>query len=311
MPAENTPAREDVWFDSRGSRCHAWLYRPASSTDRTGDAGDAARPAVVIAAGLGATKSMGMAAYAERFAAAGYVCLVFDYRFFGLSEGSPRQWLSVPAQLDDWTAAVAHVRSLPGVDPENVVVWGTSFGGGHAISMAARDSRLAAAIAQCPFTDGVASSLAVRPSTSARLTALAVRDKVRAARGGEPIYADNAGAPGSVAFMTAPDAAPGMDALSTDAPDRQNRLTARSLFDILTYSPGRAAKRIGCPIFVALCDPDTVAPAGTARRQLGRAPRAEIHTYPVGHFDIYLGEAFEQAVGDYLDFLARHAPVPA
>ncbi len=40
-------------------------------------------------------------------------------------------------------------------------MWGTSFGGGHVIVTAAEDRRIAAVIAQCPFTDGLASSLAI------------------------------------------------------------------------------------------------------------------------------------------------------
>ena len=44
--------------------------------------------------------------------------LCFDYRCFGNSDGEPRQWISVPRQLQDWEAAIAHARSLPGVDPE-------------------------------------------------------------------------------------------------------------------------------------------------------------------------------------------------
>ena len=45
--------------------------------------------------------------FAERFAAAGYSCLVFDYRHFGDSDGAPRQLLSIRRQLDDWAAAIA------------------------------------------------------------------------------------------------------------------------------------------------------------------------------------------------------------
>jgi hypothetical protein len=42
-----------------------------------------------------------------------------------------------------------------------------------------------------------------------------------------------------------------------------------------------------------------------------RAPRAEIHEYQFGHFDIYLGAPFEQAVGDYINFLQCHVPTSA
>jgi cephalosporin-C deacetylase-like acetyl esterase len=45
-----------------------------------------------------------------------------------------------------------------------VIAWGTSFGGGHAIIMAAEDARLAAAIEQCPFTDGLSVAVQVLES---------------------------------------------------------------------------------------------------------------------------------------------------
>ncbi|WP_431233075.1 alpha/beta hydrolase [Mycolicibacterium psychrotolerans] len=292
--------RTNSSFISEGVRCDAWGFNPGSS---------GRVPMIVMGHGLGATKSMRLSAYAERFVAAGYACLAFDYRHFGASEGLPRQLLSVKRQLADWHAAIAYARSLPGVDPDRIVAWGTSFGGGHALSMAEQDRRLAAAIAQCPFTDGVASAMAVDPITSARVTIAAVRDRLRAVRGAKPIYLPNAAEPGTPSFMNAPDALPGMSAIAADAPDFDNRLTARSAFDVMLYGPGRHAKDIGCPVYVALCDPDTVAPNKTAARQLAKSPLAEVHTYPVGHFDIYLGQHFETAVADYITFINKHVPV--
>jgi predicted alpha/beta hydrolase len=45
--------------------------------------------------------------YAEAFANAGFHALVFDYRGFGLSDGTPRQFVSVPRQRQDWLRAIA------------------------------------------------------------------------------------------------------------------------------------------------------------------------------------------------------------
>ena len=149
--------RSDVEFTSGGVTCRAWLYEP--------DAG-ARPPIIVMAHGLGGVRHMRLGAFAERFADAGYACLVFDYRHFGASAGEPRQLLDIDRQLEDWRSAIAYAHTLDGVDPDRVVVWGTSFGGGHVIVTAAQDKRLAAAIAQCPFTDGFASSFAIPPSTS-------------------------------------------------------------------------------------------------------------------------------------------------
>lgn len=298
--------RENIEFCSGGERCDAWLYRPQPNIATTELA-----PIVVMAHGLGGTKAMGLDAYAQRFAAAGYMCLVFDYRHFGASGGSPRQLLSVPKQLADWEAAIAFARSLPGVQPERVIAWGTSFGGGHSLTMAARDQRLAAAIAQCPFTDGIASSLAIDRITSVKVALAAIRDRFRGVRGAEPLYLPTAAPPGTPSFMSSPDALPGMTALVAEDSAFDNRITARSAFDVLFYAPGRHIGDIQCPVYVALCDPDNVAPNGTAQRQTSRAPRAEVHTYPGGHFDIYFGEPFERAVVDYLDFLQRRVPVTA
>jgi hypothetical protein len=41
-------------------------------------------------------------------------------------------------------------------------------------------------------------------------------------------------------------------------------------------------------------------------RYAAKAPRGEVRMYPEGHFDIYVGGAFERAVADQLDFLDRH-----
>jgi dienelactone hydrolase len=293
--------RESARFDSGGTACDAWIYRPGLAVPD--------RPVIVMAHGMGAVKGMRLDAYAERFTAAGYVCLVFDYRFFGDSEGHPRQRLSVRDQIEDWTAAIAYARALPGIDPARVVVWGTSFAGGHVLTMAARDTRLAAAIAQCPFTDGLASSLAADPITAAKVTASAVRDLARAWSGRDPLYLPLSAAPGTTAFMNAPDALPGMEALTAGVERYENRMTARSAFEVLRYAPGRSAKGIECPLFVALCEHETLAPVRPAQRQVARATRAEIRMYPIGHYDIYLGRNFERAVADYLRFLEHHVPV--
>ena len=43
---------------------------------------------------------------------------------------------------------------LPGVDPDRIVLWGTSWSGGHVVYAAAADPRIAAVIAQYPDLDG-------------------------------------------------------------------------------------------------------------------------------------------------------------
>ena len=89
-----------------------------------------------MAHGFGAVRALRLYAYAEEFAAAGYAVAVFDYRGFGDSAGTPRQLLDVPCSTRTGEPPWPHARTLPGVDAERVVAWGTSFAGGHVISVA-------------------------------------------------------------------------------------------------------------------------------------------------------------------------------
>jgi dienelactone hydrolase len=296
-------SRTDVSFGPPGQQRAAWLYLPT-------DPG-AQLPIVVMAHGLGGVKAMRLDAYAQGFSGAGYACLVFDYRHFGHSDGEPRQLLRVRLQLDDWRAAIAYARSRPEVDPARVVAWGTSFGGGHVLTLAAEDHGLAAAMAQCPFTDGIASVLAIKPRSSLKVTARALADLAGSLIDRDPITVATAGPPGSAALMTAPDAEPGYLALVDNTADSgfSNHVAARAALDIMRYAPGRHTRRITCPVWAGICDTDSVAPASTAVRQLRRAPHTTLQRYPTGHFDIYLGENFEQSVADQLAFLRRHVPI--
>ncbi|WP_183100885.1 alpha/beta hydrolase [Nocardioides pelophilus] len=292
-------ARRDITFPSGDDTCAAWLYSAETSVPG---------PVIVMAHGLGAVKEMRLDAYAERFVAAGYSCLVFDYRHFGASSGEPRQLLDVRKQLEDWAAAVSYVRSLEEFDPDKVVVWGTSFGGGHVIRTAERDHRIAAAVAQCPFTDGLASVLAIDTLTSLRVTARGLRDLVTSRLHRPPHMVPTSGEPGTVALMSAPDAKPGYLALVPDGQEVINEVAARVALSIPFQFPGRSAAAVECPILFAVCETDSVAPARATKRHAAKAPKGEIRTYPEGHFDIYVGEAFERVVTDQIAFLTRHVP---
>ncbi|UUY01703.1 alpha/beta hydrolase [Svornostia abyssi] len=241
----------------------------------------------------------------------GYACLVFDYRYFGASGGEPRELLSVRRQLEDWRAAVSYARTVEGVDPARVVLWGTSFAGGHVIRTAADDPRIAAAIAQCPFTDGIASAAALDPVASLRMAPRVVRDLVAALRDRPPVRVPAYGDPGEVALMTAPDVAPGVRALIASAgiEEPPHHVPARIALEIPRYRPGRRAKDVRCPILFCVCDRDTVAPARATLRHARRAPQAEIRRYDHGHFTIYSGDAFEEVVADQLAFLAAKVPL--
>jgi dienelactone hydrolase len=293
-------SREDVTFTSGADQISAWLYRPGDGS-RTGGV-----PLLVMAHGLGAVRTMRLDAYADRFAANGYACLVFDYRNFGDSGGQPRQLLDIKMQLADWAAAVAYARTLPGIDHERIALWGTSFAGGHVIAAAARLPGIAAVVAQCPFTDGITSAHVISPAILARVTVRAIRDLIADRRGKPPVMVPAAGRPGEVALMTTPDAYPGYLRLMPEGAEVPNEIAARFAIKLLTYRPGRLAAKIGCPILFCVCETDSVTPARRTLRYAAKAPQGEVKRYPEGHFAIYVDDAFERVVADQLAFLDKH-----
>jgi predicted alpha/beta hydrolase len=97
--------REKVSFVSGGVACAAWHY-PGTNGG-----------CVVMTGGFAVTKEPGTDRFAERFNAAGFSVLAFDYRNFGESAGEPRQVARIPGQLDDWRVAIAyagHFRAWSG-----------------------------------------------------------------------------------------------------------------------------------------------------------------------------------------------------
>ncbi|MGI8802812.1 MAG: alpha/beta hydrolase [Solirubrobacteraceae bacterium] len=302
MAAGPPAPRAEVSFLSHGEPIAAWLYRP-------GGAGPLA-PCVVLAHGFGATRAARLDAFAERFAAAGYAALVFDYRHFGDSGGQPRQLLDIGRQLDDWRAAIAFARSLGGIDPAGIVAWGTSFSGGHVATIAAEDHGLAAAISQNPFVDGLPTIRALGLASAVRLTAAGLLDELGRLRGAEPHLIPLVGPPGTTAAMSTPDAVPGYAAMFAPGEPWNNSFSARAGLRIGLYRPSRRAGRITCPWLVQISEQDLITPPAPALAAAARAPRSEVRRYAGGHFEIYVGDGFERSVADQLAFLERAAPAP-
>ncbi|UUZ63472.1 alpha/beta hydrolase [Polaromonas sp. P1-6] len=243
--------RQDVRFDSGETYCSAWLYLPV---------GVERPPVVVLGHGLGAIREMRLDAFSERFAAAGIATLAFTYRYFGDSGGEPRQLMSVKRQLADWEAALAFVKRRADVDGSRLAVWGSSFGGGHAITVASRHPELLAAISQCPFTDGLASAAALGLKGSLKVTPVVLRDFAAKLLGRPPVMVPIAAAPGQPALMNAHDALPGYLALMPKGVRFVNHVAARVIPEIGTYRPGRSAAKVKCPILFCVSNTDTVTP---------------------------------------------------
>jgi len=118
------------------------------------------------------------------------------------------------------------------------------------------------------------------------------------------------GPPGTLAAMSTPDAEPGYRAIA--GPTWRNEVAARIALNTATYRPGLRAERLPCPMLVQIGDRDAVVPVKASQDAAFRATgRAEVRTYPIGHFDVCVGAGFEQAITDQLHFLRRHLDADA
>jgi uncharacterized protein len=262
-----------------------------------------------MAHGVGGTRDSGLLPFAEAFAEAGIDVLLFDYRCFGDSTGEPRQLAWPPRHREDYVAAVEFARGLDGVDPERIVLWGTSWSGGHVIYVAAEDPQIAAVISQTPDLDGLRTLREIARYADwgqlARVTWEGVKDAFGAVRRRPPHMIPVVAPPGQVAAMGSEDAEQGYHSIA--GPTWRNELSARAVLAENLNRPITRIDQVGCPILVQIADRDTVAPPPGARAAAWRAKgRVEVREYPCLHFDIYLGDWRERSIADQLHFLRRH-----
>lgn len=158
--------KKEVTIWSEGTRLAADLFVPDNL--REGEK----RPAILLCHGWGGPKSHLSATYAPYFCKGGFVCLAFDYRgwfesdarlitpekqpapdaegFVTVRAGQVREVVDPLDQNRDIHNALDYLIAEPAADPNRIGIWGSSFGGGHAIHMAGTDPRIKAVVSQVP-----------------------------------------------------------------------------------------------------------------------------------------------------------------
>ena len=290
-PPRERFATRALAFDVGGDTCRGTLYLPGGDDDDP--------PVIVMAPGLGAERSFGYPAIAERFADAGYAAFLFDYREFGASDGDS-QAVDPAAQRDDYAAAIDRVGRVDAVGGD-LVLWGASLAAAHVLTLAADRRDVDAVIGAVPMLDGRAIARRRGAKYLARSGAAGLRDLLghRFGRGRTvPIV----GGTDELAAITEP----GAKRKYLDLVDREstwrNETPARSLLRVANYRPVGRIDEIRAPALLlagtddAIVDSETVADAGES------LSRGTVVTMPADHFSP-LGEDFEPAVGHQLSFL--------
>lgn len=282
---------KEVTYHSEETACYAKIFFPKGFST----AGKA--PGVVLGQGWAGTH-FSIEKYGARFAERGLVAMVIDYRGWGSSQGlvsivGPNQVggdyhrddtrvtdfqaevkvkrtrLLPLMQVEDYRNAISYLQGEPGVDPDRIGVWGSSFAGGHALVVAALDARVKAVAVQVPAIGGKN-----QPPGPYQLQGKLLEDAIQRARTGQ----------GSQ-FETG--------------------FSLRRMVDVETqqavaeYHPMHYIQPVGArPVLFIVAQYDELINNQNAARaafDMLSGPKDYIEIPGITHFEMYIGEAFERS----------------
>lgn len=285
-----------VTFYSDGVACFGEIFYP-KDFDEGGKT-----PAVILGQGWTGTART-IAKYAARFAERGLVAMVIDYRGWGKSDGYvslvghiqtedatrfteteaavmiKRTRLLPLKQVEDFRNAISYIQGEPGVNPERIGTWGSSYAGGHQITLAAIDARVKAAVAQVPAIGGKGS-----PEGPVKMNSMAVEDAIKRAREGQG------------------------NEFPTGFSLRRN-VDVETLQMNAEYRPYHSAKFVVAPILFIVAENEELInnqDGAYAASKVVQGPAEVLEIAGITHFEMYVGEAFEQGSNAAADWFRKH-----
>jgi hypothetical protein len=134
-----------IFFYSEGLKLAGLLHIPD-------DLGNGKAPTIVFSHGYTGSKEGQVARHAKPFVDAGYVCLTFDHRGFGESQG-PEGRLIARERIEDVKNAITFATQQPEVDRDKIGLFGLSFGAA-VVLYAALDPRVKCVVSISAIANG-------------------------------------------------------------------------------------------------------------------------------------------------------------
>jgi uncharacterized protein len=272
-----SPTKTRFTFQSDGETLVGNLFSPER------------KPAgVVVAVGpLTSVKEQAAGTYAQAMAERGYAALAFDYRYFGESGGSPRQFENPGANIDDIenaaTALLADDR-LAGVPLFGL---GVCFGAGPMVRAVTEDSRFRA------FA-GVAGVYTDHAKTKAAMGA-AYEEKIERGRAadrrwretGEAEVIPAVGPNGGDVAMPLREAYEFYGTARGQVPNYVNGYAVQSLAYSLPFDVRRAADEIDVPVMIVHSEKALAPDLANAFYAAVKSPKEELWLDSQGQIDFY------------------------
>jgi len=286
---------ENTHFIVNGLKVSGRFHKPETSANRL--------PVVVMMNGFGTEWQFGTSPFIKAFTDMGCATFNFDYRHFGESEGTPRQLLDIPAQIEDCRAAIEHVLTQIWVDTDQLVLWGSSLGGGHAILMAAEFNKVKALVAQVPHCCSRAAMKQVKLSAIMNGMFWAMVDGIGSIFGMPtkllPIVAE----PTEYGVMNHPYWKEHYLSLAKNSTTWRNAIPARSLIKGGDYRPLLSAPAIVCPVFMVAAKNDAGVPLHAVEATAKAISQAQLYCINGDHFDVYEGAFFNDVLEKEVAFI--------
>ena len=289
-PAKGVTSKE-VTFYSDGVACYAKVFFPQgfSNAGKT--------PGVVLGQGWAGTH-FSVEKYGARFAERGLVAMVIDYRGWGSSDSYISQAQSTVStadpslakddrrftntktevvlkrtrliphkQVEDVRNAISWIQGEPGVDPDRIGIWGSSFAGGNVIVTAALDSRVKVIVGQIPAISGKNA-----PVGPVKLQGGALADAIKRARTGQ-------GGDFETGFST------------------RRMVDSETQQMVAEYRPFQYLKAVGDrPVLLIVAEKEELInnrDNAQAALEVLTGPKNLIVVPGITHFEMYINEAFE------------------
>lgn len=294
--------RKDVSFDSKGLKCRGWLYLP--------DDIEAAEkmPTIVMAHGFSAVKEQVLPEFAERFVNAGFAVLVFDYRYFGDSEGEPRCQLFPLEMVEDYRNAITWVCEQPHVDLDRIGVWGTSFSGGLVAYVGTFDRRVRAIVAQVPSIINAESRRAMDPDKWDSVGEFLLQERIARYKTGTVNYMKVVAPEGEPCILPGKETYDAFMELKDLAPNWRNQITLESLEKIREFNPASLIHLLApTALLIIAAEKDSLIPLESVKAAYERAadPK-ELIVLPIKHFDIYQDPWLSRAAKDAVAWFRKY-----
>jgi len=262
-------------------------------------------PTILMGHGFATLWQFGTAGFIKAFTDAGFAVMTFDYRHFGASTGEPRQLLDIPTQLEDWHAMLDFMHTDGRIDRGRIGIWGSSLGGGHALSLAARRDEVKAVVTQVPHCAArmLKHDIGVQQKLAAALHI--ALDAIKKSLGLAPHYVAVAKNRGFSA-LPFPGWGDAYQALVPTGAHWRNGIPARSLMGAMEYNPIDVASNIICPTLFIYGSKDAGIPVDSVEATIARIRGAESYCFNGDHFDVYQGPVHDEIVAREVAFFERH-----